>query len=260
MKGERVNNPADCLMVERKGECTSSNDQATTKQRHKKENGPRRDANECAFCDSHGKLTGGWVWALCALWGCLGVAARCLQKQRTATVTRPATLRIRKTSATTNQIVCMPRIVDASESEIQKRETGVVYYEIAQHNPLTDLFLTSLPSVASPALCSNLCLLSSVWASFRSWISKNAQTRVRLFLMRNLDAESRVWNFSGCKDTVVVWEKMKHASYLVSWGLNFEKCWNECLFIFWYTHVFKHAHLDTFFQNVTHIPTILIII
>lgn len=72
--------------------------------------------------NSHGKLTGGWVWALCALWGCLGVAARCLQKQRTAAVTRPATLRIRKTSAITNQIVCIPRIVDASESVKETRE------------------------------------------------------------------------------------------------------------------------------------------
>lgn len=81
--------------------------------------GGKDAARECGarfLRNSHGKLTGGWVWALCALWGCLGVAARCLQKQRTAAVTRPATLRIRKTSAITNQIVCIPRIVDVSES------------------------------------------------------------------------------------------------------------------------------------------------
>lgn len=70
------------------------------------------------FCDSHGKLTGGWDWVLCALWGCLGVGTRCLQKQRTAAVTRPPMLSIRKTRAMANQVVCMPRIVDASESKI----------------------------------------------------------------------------------------------------------------------------------------------
>lgn len=84
-----------------------------------------REGDRRFLRNSHGKLTGGCVWALCALWGCLGVAARCLQKQRTAAVTRPATLRIRNTSPITNQIVCMPRIVDASES-VKKCENQII--------------------------------------------------------------------------------------------------------------------------------------
>lgn len=94
--------------------------QATTKQRQNTEDGPVVVVHECAFCDSHGKLTGGWVWALCALWGCLGVATRCLQKHSTAAVTMPAILSIRKTRAIANQVACMPRIVDASESGTER--------------------------------------------------------------------------------------------------------------------------------------------